>query len=471
MNLLIIMADQWRWDTLFEAGHVCQTPSLDGFAERAVAFRNGCTCYPLCTPARASLLTGKWPHQVCLTDNVGGGSYYPHGKLHRGFKTYLERLRDDAGYAVAYCGKWHLGNGTLLERGIHSARLSDGGGRGRGDWRPPQLEPGYYQPFYGSFAEGTTLDAERVAAATEQLDELAGGDRPFSLMLSLSGPHFPHNVPKRFADLYADLPAGFMPPNHCEPFVEPGKPAMQGAPYWPCQDTRPLTQDDWRKTCQHYWAYCTHLDDELGTLFGRLDELALWDDTVVAFCVDHGEMLGAHGNFDKGPYFYDEILRIPLIVWDPRARAPRNADGFVSLRDLFSTLLDLADADILTDAERGRSYWRTDCDAAFYCYDSYQGREFKLRGLRTARWKYAWSPHDLGELYDLDADPGERVNRIDDPACAAVRADLHARLWAWMESEDDYLVHARHLLPPGAYLDGRGAREQHDHGTRPPHRG
>jgi len=474
LNLLLLMTDQWRWDTLFQTGHVCRTPNLDRFAERGVAFRNAFTPYPLCTPARAALMTGRWPHQVRLTDNVGGGSFHPHGKLHPGFPTYLERLRD-AGRAVAYCGKWHLGNGTLHERGIHNVRLSDGGDRehgSRGGWARPELEGEWYRPFYGSFTDGTTLDAARVAAAIEQLDELAGGDSPFCLMLSLSGPHFPHFVPKRFADLYADLPDGFKPANYCPPFVEPGKPRMQSAPYWGCQDTRPLTADDWRRTCQHYWGFCSHLDDELGRLFARLDERGLWDDTVVAFFADHGEMLGAHGNFDKGPYLYDEIVRIPMIVWDPQGRAPRNAGGFVSLRDLFPTLIDLAGVDgVLTDAERERSFWQTDRDCAFSCYDSYQGREFKLRGVRTARWKYVWSPHDRCELYDRATDPGERANRIDDPACDDVRRGLHARVAAWMEREDDYLLTARHLLPPGAYIDGRGADEQHDHGVAPPERG
>jgi arylsulfatase A-like enzyme len=115
--------------------------------------------------------------------------------------------------------------------------------------------------------------------------------------------------------------------------------------YWGCQDTRPLTPDDCRRTCQHYWAFCTHLDDELGRLLRRLDDMGLWDDTVVAFCADHGEMLGAHGNFDKGPYLCDEVLRIPLIVHDPKGRTPPDPDGFVGLRDLFPTLIGLAGTD------------------------------------------------------------------------------------------------------------------------------
>jgi len=476
LNIILLMADQWRWDTVFRPGHVCRTPQLDRFAERAQPFTNAFTCCPLCTPARGALMTGKWPHQNHLMDNVSGGSYHPHGKLHMSHRTYLERLRDDAGYALAYCGKWHLGDATLHERGIHNVRHSDGGAPEHGTTpsRPnrPKLQGEWFTPFYASFTEGDTLDAVRARAFRQQLAQLAAGDEPFCAMLSFSGPHFPHTVPRRFLEPYSDTSPGSMPTNYCTPFCEPGKPVAQSRPYWPCQDTRGLTPDDWAKTCAHYWAFCTHLDDELGAVFGTIGELGLWENSVVAFFADHGEMLGAHGNFDKGPYFYDEVVRIPLIVADPAGRPPRDAGSFVGLRDLFPTLIDLAGAShLLADAERTRSGWRTAHDAALITYDAYQGREFKLRGIRTERWKYTWSPNDLCELYDLADDPGERRNRIGEPACQPITQRLHTRLRNWMAAEDDVLLHARHLLPVGAYADGRGVEEQHDHGTRPPTRG
>jgi arylsulfatase A-like enzyme len=197
----------------------------------------------------------------------------------------------------------------------------------------------------------------------------------------------------------------------------------------------------------------------------KLDELGIAQDTVVAFAVDHGEMLGGHGNFDKGPYFYEEIMHIPFIVRDPLGRVPRNADSLVNLRDLFPTLISLAGADgVLNDDERARSCWETDDDATFYTYDAYQGRQFKLRGIRTTRYKYNWSPNDLCELYDLETDPGERTNLINDPAYAGVQTELHGRLLAWMETEGDYLLHTQHLLPAGSYCDGRSFEEQHDPG-------
>ena len=464
-NIVLLMADQWRWDTLFQEGHICQTPNLHAFADRGVAFTNAYTACPLCTPARAALMTGKWPYQANLTDNVSGTMFYPHGKLFPGLKTYLERLRDDAGCSIAYSGKWHLGAGTLLERGITDVRASDGGSDGRAGFQPPILDGEKLAPFYGSFSQGIGWDQHVIEQGMAQITKLASADGPFCAVISTPGPHFPHFVPQEYLAHYADLLADSWPANFSAPFTEQGKPAMQARPYWPCQNTRPLTPEDWRKTCQHYWAYCAHLDEQFGRVLAELDALGLADNTVVAFTADHGEMLGGHGMFDKGPYLYEEAVRIPMIVRDPAGRAPRGQDGFVNLRDLFPTLIDLAGAGyVLDEDERGRSFWATDNPETFVCYDQYQGRLFRIRGMRTGYWKYNWSPNDLSELYDLQVDPGERVNLAGVPAYAALQSDLHARLAAWMEAEGDYLLCAHHLLPPGTYVDGRGADEQHDHG-------
>jgi len=471
MNIVYIMTDQWRWDTIFQPGHICQTPNLDHLSEEAVVFNNAYTCYPLCSPARGALFTGRWPYQNNLTDNVDGGSYCPNGKLHTGYKTYLERLRDDADYDISYSGKWHLGNGTLIERGINNVAMSDGGVQRTGranpkaaKWSQPNPDGDTLWPYYSSFSSGVGRDARTVEAGIRQIEELAGGDKPFCSVISIHGPHFPHNIPRKFADIYADLPDDFWPPNYCQPFTEENKPFMQSRAYWPCQDTRYLTQEDWKKTCQHYWGYCSWLDDEFGKIFKRLKELELWESTVVAFSPDHGEKLGAHGHFDKGPDFYEETMHIPMIIREPSGQQARNHDSFVNLRDLFPTLISLAGAgEILSEEERNRSFWKTNNEHTFYSYDSYQGREFKLRGIHTERYKYNWSPHDLCELYDLQIDPGERNNLIASPEHSQIREELHAKLMEWMASEDDVLLGNKHLLPPGAYIDGRGVNEQHVH--------
>ena len=192
--------------------------------------------------------------------------------------------------------------------------------------------------------------------------------------------------------------------------------------------------------------------------------LGLDETTSLAFTADHGEMLGAHGWFDKGPFFYEEVMRIPMLIREAGQGAGAVNAGFVGFRDLFPTLLAESDAaGLLTPEEAGRSFDATAHDHATYGYDAYQGRQFKFRGIREARYKYAWSPHDLEELYDLETDPQERINRAEDPALKAEKARLKTRLFDWMQAEGDALAFGGYHLPVGSYIDGRPAQEQHDH--------
>lgn len=191
------------------------------------------------------------------------------------------------------------------------------------------------------------------------------------------------------------------------------------------------------------------------------------DSTVVGFTADHGEMLGAHGWFDKGPFFYEEVMRIPMLIRDPEQNAGTIRATFASFRDLFPTMIERAGAGgLLETGERSRSFWHSDADHVYYVYDAYQGRQFRFRGIRSARYKYAWSPHDLEELYDLITDPAERVNLAGVSKFVQVQADLKSKLFDWMRLEGDWLAGPGHHPPVGSYIDGRDSTEQHIH-TRP----
>lgn len=463
-NMVLFITDQWRWDTLNQPGHPAKLPNLRAFAEEATTFRNAFTPVPLCTPARGSLFTGKLPHQHGAMDNVQGRSFYPHGKLHPAQVTYLERLRDD-GYAVSFIGKWHLGDRTLLDRGIADVALSDGGDMDLMKTAEISFGETRKSPYYATITDGVALDEARVNLAIEKLPELAAQEQPFCLVVCLHGPHFPHHVPKEFVDLYQDLPKDYVPDNWCPQFTEQGKPAAQGAFYWPCQDTSHMSPEDWRRTAQHYWGFCSWIDALFGRLRSAMRDSGLDDDTITAFTADHGEMLGAHGWFDKGPFFYEEVVRIPMMVRDPSQDTGQTRETFVSFHDLFPTVIDRAGAgDLLSDQEAARSFWCSDAEHVFFEYDAYQGRQFRFRGIRNQRYKYVWSPHDIPELYDLQTDPQERLNWAGDPALVDVQTALHDRLFDWMRAEGDWLSGPGHHPPVGSYIDGRAATEQHDHG-------
>lgn len=462
-NIIMFITDQWRWDTLNVPGHPAQLPNLQAFRAEATEFQNTFTTVPLCTPARGSLFTGKLPHQSGTMDNVQGTSFYPHGKLHPDQKTYLERLHDD-GYEVAFIGKWHLGEGTILDRGISDVSLSDGGDTELMNVAKVIFDGPKKVPYYATIVEGKPLDEQRVDAALEKIAALSASDRQFCLVVSLHGPHFPHNVPKQYVDLYKDLADDYMPENWCPQFSEEGKPLAQASSYWPCQDTSDLTQEDWRRTAQHYWGFCSYIDALFGRLRSAVTEHGLDDNTVLAFTADHGEMLGAHGWFDKGPFFYEEVMRIPMLIRDPTGGTAPTQTAFTSFRDLFPTLIERAGGAALLDKdELSRSFWKTEADHAYYVYDAYQGRQFRFRGIRNERYKYAWSPHDLEELYDLETDPYERVNLATASSHQQIKSALKKRLFDWMIAEGDWLAGPGHHPPVGSYIDGRDRTEQHIH--------
>lgn len=464
-NIILFLTDQWRWDILNDSTAPARTPNLDAFRKQSTNFVNAFSPVPLCTPARASLFTGKWPHQTGTMDNVQGTSFYPHGKLHPSNLTYLERLQEQ-GYDVSFIGKWHLGAGTLIDRGIVDAPLSDGGQQALVPAADIEFDGPRRDPFYGTITAGSPMDEQRVALGIDRLSSLAQSDRPFCLVVSLQGPHFPHHVPEKWVRLYDDLPQDYMPSNYLPQFTEQGKPLAQGASYWPCQDTRALSQQDWRRTAQHYWGFCSYIDDMFGQFRTAMTANELDDNTVLAFTADHGEMLGAHGWFDKGPFFYEEVMRIPMLIRSAGQQEGSETLAFVSLRDLFPSLVSAAGAQtMLTEDEKTRVYG-ANTDHVTYCYDAYQGRQFKFRGIRGDRYKYSWSPHDLAELYDLVTDPGERVNLVDEPAYASIRNGLHEKLCDWMRTEHDPLAHDSFQLPVGSYVDGRDRTEQHAHSTK-----
>lgn len=462
-NIILFVTDQWRWDTLNLPSHPAKLPNLQAFRAESTAFPNAFTTVPLCTPARGSLFTGRLPHQNGTMDNVQGTSFYPHGKLQPSERTYLERLAED-GYHVAFIGKWHLGDRTLIDRGITDVELSDGGETALMNTANVAFSGPRKSPYYGTISAGKPLDELRVDAAIRKLPDLAASDQPFCLVVSLHGPHFPHHVPGKYVDLYADLPVDYVPENWCPQFSENGKPLAQSASYWPCQDTSGMSPEDWRRTAQHYWGFCSFLDDQFGRFRRAVTDNALDDSSVIAFTADHGEMLGAHGWFDKGPFFYEEVMRIPMLIRDPAGRGGQAREAFVSFRDLFATLIDRTGGSALLDRdELSRSFWRSEARCVHYVYDAYQGRQFRFRGIREERFKYAWSPHDIEELYDLENDPHERSNLADEPTCGDIRADLKRRLFEWMEAEGDWLAGPGHHPPVGSYIDGRARCEQHVH--------
>ncbi|MBT3374195.1 MAG: sulfatase-like hydrolase/transferase [Lentisphaerae bacterium] len=472
-NILFILTDQWpSWAFSFRGADI-PTPNIDRLAARGTVFSNAFTSCPLCTPARGALLTARWPHQTGVYDNQSVG-YSLQETISMGEQTWIDEAAR-LGYHVGYFGKWHLGANNPEARGAHrfdrdvevnfkpydpatnaytyekmTAKYEDQGRnlvRGRA-------------PFWGE----TTTPKERkqpfpiMANGVRFLEKWATGerDKPFFLTVSSTPPHFPHHLPEEYARIAEGLRDTVELPASLEDDCV-GRPWFHSAPWWPCMDTSVLDQDEWRTLIAYSHAHIMLVDEAIGRVLDTLERLDLDTTTTVVFTADHGDMEGAHNRFDKGAYFYEEVWRIPLIIRSPGI-APATQEAFVSILDVGETLFSLVGSEADPDRPRfGRDLlpltgagtppepWPA---LAYGVYDLYNGINFAVRAIRDRRWKYVWNPQEIDELYDLETDPHEMTNRINDPAAANIRAQLRGQLLAWLEEIGDGLPDRAASLPP-----------------------
>lgn len=417
-NFLFIYTDDQRWDALGvvqreqgERGRFpwLQTPNLDRLAAAGVRFRNAFVVNSLCSPSRATLLTGQYSHANGVVNNQ---LPHPPGSLS------LPALLRPAGYTSAYIGKWHHGK--------------DSGKRPGFDFSASFVGQGVYFdcPFevdgVATPTEGFVDDVATDYAARFIRDHRA---EPFLLILGFKTCHGPFLPPPRHERTYDGERARRTPNLGVRPPFKQADVAASGGPAASGEDaTVPTNLGMFRGI--------TAIDENVGRLLDLLDELGLADDTVVCFSSDNGFYLGEHGLGDKRSA-YDESMRVPLLVRYPRlAAAGRVEDRMVLNVDTAPTFLDLAGVPVPA-AMHGRSWrpllagegdvpWR---DSFFYCY--YFERNFATpttTALRTADAKLIVYPGhaDWTEVFDLAADPYETRNLAADPAHAELRRSLEA---------------------------------------------
>jgi len=456
-NVLLVFTDQQRQDSPGCYGGAA-TPAVDGLAADGVRFDRAYTPIAICSPARASVVTGVRPSRHGIRRNVGEGT-----DLASGFPCYPGRLRE-AGYEAWLSGKWHLGDPPAAF-GLDGAHYP-------GWFYPedhddylayldardlPRLTPDSLRdpvPAGGDGLAGALDTRPRAASFTsfvteraiERIDASARADAPFYGSVHYYGPHNPYYLPEPYWSMY-DPEDVCLPESAIRETFE-GKPWVHGVQR-DVSGLEDLPLAAWRRLIAAYRGYVSFIDDEVGRLLDALAARGLADSTAVVFASDHGGFVTAHRMHDKGPAMYEDIYRIPLIATGLGATG-HVEERFASLLDLAPTFLDLAGAPI-PDAYDGRSLldlyrtgedWRTDVLCEFH------GHQFpyEQRMLRTDRYKLVRNQHDTAELYDLEADPHEVTNRIDDPAYGDVAARLHRRLRERLAAaDDDYGDHASKL--------------------------
>jgi arylsulfatase A-like enzyme len=471
-NILFVFTDQHRLSAVGAYGETpCRTPHIDRLAAEGVLFENAYTVYPVCSPARGSVMTGHYPHTHGITSNLHEVGCSVHELEDR--PTLLPRKLQAAGYSTGYTGKWHLGterartfggsNRPSLPStiGFEGQDFPGHGGSGEGyglyrDWLADQGLESHRKPWAhqevnirGACGEidlpsSATIPGYLATKSIDLIDDFRSRGRPWFHSLNFWGPHSPYHASPEFVDMYRD--ASIPPwPNFDWPAREtPGPHHMKI--FW---DHEKMTWDDYAAALRYYYARASLIDSQMGRVIEHLRKTGDLANTWIIFTADHGETLGSHGGLmDKGWHHFEETHHIPFIVRPPDGvRAGERMSEFVSLVDVFPTVLDLAGADCSDAGPHGCSLvplvrgtelatpWR---DSVVVEFLGLGNVATCMKTIRCGDWKYGANLAGGGdELYNLAEDPHETSNRFGDPSCAGKVAELRQKLLDWMVETGD----------------------------------
>ena len=429
-NILWICTDQQRWDTIGALGnrHI-RTPNVDRLVASGVAFENAYCQSPICTPSRASFLTGMYPSSVhgCMNGNDRWDGAAP----------LVTRTLADSGYDCGLAGKFHLSGA----QGRVEPRVDDGyrefhwshhphddwpEGHAYIDWLRAQGKD--YDSIYSELGYMPSELHQTTWCADRAIDFMRQ-ERPGPWLFSLNcfDPHSPFDPPQEWLDHYpeSEMPGPL--------FRESDLAAQQRLANVNFQRPPVRPEELGARAYQaRYYAMIELIDHNVGRMLDALEETGQTENTVVIFTSDHGETLGDHGLLLKGCRFYESLVHVPLVVsWPGRFRHGLRSSALVELTDLAPTLLDLAGLAVpaamhgkaLTSilegsapADRHREFVRSEY------YRALAGVQSFGTMVRSERYKQVlYHGHGLGELFDLETDPGEFDNLWDDPGMAQVR--------------------------------------------------
>ena len=481
-NIVLIMTDQQRWDTLGAAGYPYMiTPHLDTLCRGGVTFTSAFAPAATCIASRAALFTGMYPH------NTGVYSFNPWAH----HDTWIHDLAEQ-GYYCANIGKMHT-SPIFDPNGFHERQIVENKcedfhkmGMEEDEWGRFLLSHGLKRPL--NRAEMYDDWKNRLNATAWEYEDAFHSDwftgdlavswiqkwdrrQPLFLQIGFPGPHEPYDPPQRFLDLYRDVDVpgpiytdselAYQPPQHMA-----HKESFQTTTQSSVINFEGASDEQIKDMRKHYYANITLIDQKIGEILTALDQQGVLDNTVLIFTSDHGDCLGDH----RLPYkwlMYDPMVHVPLIIRDFRTSTPSTAtfcDDLVSLIDIGPTILRYAGLAIPTclegnplneaqpsgDPASGRNY--------VFCEDNY------LVMIRSKAYKMVYYiAQEYGELYDLTQDPHELRNMWNNPEFQAVKCHLKNDLLDWLAKSNYFNAgykhsRARHYRIRWPNRDGYGVR-------------
>lgn len=434
-NVIFILIDDLRWDDLGISGHpFVKTPNIDRIGREGVMFRNAFMTTPLCSPSRASFLTGQYPHTHGITDNVDRSA-----ASHKLITFPL--LLQQSGYATAFIGKWHMGNDDSRRPGFDRWVSF----KGQGSYVDPEINE----------------DGNDVKPAGYITDLLTGyavefikrkHDKPYLVYLAHKAIHpevMQHDDGSvNLADAEQFIPAerhrnlftGQKIPRRPSAMRAPvGKPALQRK----IEDLPPLgantaTRDE---AVLGRLRSLMAIEEGVGEIMKALTETNQLDNTAIVLTSDNGYFYGEHGLSVERRLAYEESIRMPLLIRYPAAvKAGTMRDEFALNIDLAPTLLDLAGVAIPASMEgnslvallnAARTDWRKSFLLEYYSDRVFPRiRQMGYKAVRNERWKYIhyFELEGMDELYDLEADPYEMTNIINQPNAAKTLEEMKSEM-------------------------------------------
>lgn len=445
-NIVLWICNGLRADTLGCFGHpVVRTPNLDRLAAEGVVFTRFRTVIPESSPSRASLMTGLYPHAHGFTAESAS--------LPASRATLGEMVRRNTEMATGYLGDWRLGRdptrAAFVDRAIstfpgdvaHGATtdyadyLAD---NGLPKWDRLLIDDPLSRSAPGPYPEHhfvTTYLADRA------LDFIAANrDRPFFLAVGDPSPVSAPPPPGARPGLY-DPTAITIPASAFEDLSR--KPSYQAASRSHLMGRKLSSPADVQRLWASYLALVTLTDKHLGRVFDWLELASLAEDTLFIFTSDRGDLMGSHSMVGPGPVFYEEAVRVPLILCWPRRWRSRRVDRNAAIVDLMPTILEalgirppdgIHGRSLLPLINGGESGWE---DMAFGEYPKPEGRGPRLRMTVKGQRKLVLNLEGESELYDLETDPDEMVNLLRDPRRLPDAEPLREALLAWMRTTGD----------------------------------
>ena len=449
-NVLLILADQQRLDTVSAYGknQICKTPHIDALAEEGMLFQNAYTTSAICAPARASVMTGLYPHRHGVIDN--------YTDIREG-TPLLSQCMKEAGYFCGYAGKWHVSpSKTPMDCGFDVGKpFMDYGFPGSRVFpslvfdMPPANSPNHYEEYLKENGfegvdvshrfmgdnpalqvqemfckhEGpleSTIEYFVAEETTRIIDQAKEQDQPFFIWANFWGPHSPSIVPEPYFSMY-DPESIEEHPSYCDTFED--KPYG----YYLTEKMWGLGNYGWkgfREIMARYYGHCTMIDDMVGKIVEKLKAEGLYEDTVIIYTADHGDCLGAHKLIEKGAFTFEEIYHIPMVV---KGAGTQDNDSFVTLQELMPTILDIAgvtppkpvDGESLLPLMEGEAQTNGRTEV----YGEYHSHFYltRQRMVRDHDYQFTFNESEKGELYDLKKDPYQLHNVCYDPAYAEIK--------------------------------------------------